>query len=260
VGPGSLLRTHRRRRGLSQLGLACSAGISARHLSFIETGRSRPGRAVVVALSRAMALPNRETNRLLRAIGEPPQYPDAGIDGEAVRPLRAALERMLDAHMPWPAVVMDRFWRVVLANPAFEGMLDRLVQHAETPPGDRGLMEWLFARDGLQPLVGNWSQVAPFLLRRVRHESVLYPDLDELAVALEAQLDPQVLGEPESGDQDVVLSLHLLVDAQEIQLFSLLAGFGSALDAGMAELRMECFFPRDEHSERWLRDLVAGQE
>jgi len=257
VGPGSLLRSHRRRRRLSQLALANAAGISARHLSFIETGRSRPGRAVVAALARAMALPHRETNRILRSLGEAPLYPDVGIDDEAVRALRAALERMLEAHMPWPAVVMDRAWCAVRANPAFECLLDRLVGHTETPPSERGLMEWLFARDGLQPLVVNWPEVAPFLLRRVRHESVLHPDLDELAERLEGQVDPRVLADPEPGGQGVVLPLHLRVDGQEVRLFSLLAGFGSALDAGMEELRLECFCPADGDSERWLTHLVA---
>ena len=258
MGPGQLVRAHRRRRGWSQLALAAAAGVSARHLSFIETGRSRPGRAVLAALGRALDLPAREVNGLLRAAGERPPYPEHDPDDAAVRPLRDALERMLAAHMPLPAVAMDHAWHPVSTNPAFDAMMRRLAARTATPPGDRGLMEWLFAPDGLRPLVANWGVVGPFLLDRVRRESVVHGDLDRLVERLEAMLG-RVEESPSDPDTDaVVLPLHLVVDGRDLRLFSVLAAFGSALDAGFQALRIEYFFPKDEATRTWLRVGAGG--
>ena len=258
MNPGRLLRTHRRRRRLSQLELALAAGISSRHLSFIENGRSRPGRAVLAALARALQLPLRESNRLFRAAGERAPYPDRGLDDAAAASLRSALERMLEAHMPWPAMVTDRCWHPVRTNPAFDALLAELGRHAQSGPGERGMMEWLFAHDGLRPLVANWDAVGPFLLERVRHEAVLDPGLEELLERLEATGEDRP-GDPGPARGDVVLPLHLVFAGQSVQLFSLLAGFGSALDAGLQDLRMEFFCPNDAPSAQWLRDLTAAR-
>lgn len=254
--PGSLLRSHRLRRRLSQLQLAGAAGISARHLSFVETGRSRPGRAVLAALARALELPHRESNRLLRAAGERPLYPEHGLDAAEAAPLRAALERMLEVHMPLPAMVTDHGWNLVRGNAAFLALSERLAARSARPPAGRSLLEWLFARDGLRPLLANFGVVAPLLLERARREAVRYPDLDPLVARLAAQLD----GEPAAAWADadgVVVPLHLVLDGQDLRLFSVLASFGSALDAHLEALRIEYFFAEDAATLAWLEALAA---
>lgn len=259
MSPGDLIRAHRKRRRLSQLELAGRAGISARHLSYVERGRSQPGRAVVAALARAMALPLREANRIARAAGLPAIHPEHGLDDPEVEALRNALEALLDAHMPLPAVVTDHAWRVVHGNPAFAALVGYLARHTRRPPGTGSLLEWLFAPDGLRPLVLNWDAVSALLLERARHEAVLHPDLDELVARLET-LAHHAGGRPASSlpDDRVMLALHLSAGGRELRLFSVLARFGSALDANMESLRIEYFFPEDAASGAELAQICAG--
>lgn len=256
MGPGELVRAHRVRRRLSQLELAGEAGVSTRHLSYVETGRSRPGRAVLAALARALHLPPREANRLMRAAGERPLHAERGLDGRASAPLRAALDRMVAGHMPYPAIVTDHAWNPVRANPAAGAFTARLAAAARPPPASGNLLEWLFAADGLRPLVANWPAVGPLLLDRVRQEAVRYPDLDALAARLQA-LAPAAATAPRLDPDDAVLPLHLVVEGRDLRLFSILAAFGSALDAHVAGLRIEYFFPYDETTRTWL-EAVAG--
>lgn len=131
--------------------------------------------------------------------------------------------------------------------------MSRLAAAADAPPPSGNLLEWLFAPDGLRPLVVNWSAVGPFLLDRVRQESVTHPDLDELAARLEA-LAPDAAIAPQIKEHEVVVPLQLIVEGREVRMFSILAGFGSALDAEVADLRIEYFFPEDETTRAWLLD------
>ncbi len=172
-------------------------------------------------------------------------------------PLLRALERMLDAHMPWPAMATDREWRPLRTNRAFDALVTVLCRHARSAPDGRGMMEWLFAPDGLRPLVANFDTVGPFLLERVRHEAVVDPGLEDLLGRLEqAATDAAIDHAVEPDQQGVVLPLQLHVDGRSVQLFSLLAAFGSPLDAGLQDLRIEYFCPLDEASARWLAGLT----
>lgn len=256
MGPGQLIRVHRRRRRLSQVELAGAAGISARHLSFVENGRSRPGRPVLAALARGLGLPARQVNRLMRAAGERPQYPEHALEDATARPLRWALERMLDAHMPLPAMVTDHAWNLVRENPAFAALRRELGTLAHRGAEGRSMMEWLFAADGLRPLVSNWDVVGPLLLERVRHEALVHPDLDWLVEHLEAHLG-ETGARNEADDADVVVPLHMVLGGDDLRLFTVLASFGSALDAHLQSLRIEYFFPVDEATRRYLEALVA---
>ena len=251
MAPGEIIRAHRARRRVSQLDLASAAGVSTRHLSYVETGRSRPGRAVLAALARALHLPPRETNRLMRAAGERPLYAERGLEAPESAALRSAIDRMLSTHMPWPAIVTDHAWNPVRANPAADALTSRLAAASGPPPPSGNLLEWLFAPDGLRPTVANWSAVGPFLLDRVRQESVPYPDLDELAERLQA-LAPDAATASRIDEYDVVVPLHLMVERKEVRLISVVAGFGAALDAHIADLRIEYFFPEDEATRVWL--------
>lgn len=251
MGPGEIVRAHRLRRRLSQLELAGAAGVSTRHLSYVETGRSRPGRGVLAALARALHLPPREANRLMHAAGERPLHVDRGLEAPDTAPLRAALDRMLAGHMPYPALVTDHAWHSVRANPAAEALIARLASSGGPLPPSGNLLEWLFAPHGLRPLVANWPAVGPFLLDRVRQEAVRHPDLDALAARL-SDLAPDAVTRPRIDEEDTVLPLHLVVGGDHVRLFSVLASFGSALDAHVADLRLEYLFPADETTRAWL--------
>jgi len=260
MGPGDLIRAHRKRHGLSQLELASRAGISTRHLSYVERGRSRPGRAVVAALARGLGLAPREANRLARAADLRPLHPEHGLDDPAVEPLRAALEAMLATHMPLPAAVTDPSWNVPRANPACTALTEHLAGFTRRPPADESLLEWLFAADGLQPLVTNWAEVGPFLLERARDEAVSYPELDTLVARLERLLAVSgVSPGPAAAEDRVLLALRLAAGDRELRLFSVLARFGSALDANMESLRVEYFFPEDQATRIHIEHLVANR-
>jgi len=189
----------------------------------------------------------------MRAAGERPLHTERGLEAPQSAALRSAIDRMLSTHMPWPALVTDHAWNPVRANPAADALMSRLAAAGGPPPPSGNLLEWLFAPDGLRPLVINWSAVGPFLLDRVRQESVPHPDLDELAARLQA-LAPDAATTPRIDEDAVVVPLHLNVEGRELRLFSILAGFGAALDAHIADLRIEYFFPEDEATCIWLED------
>ena len=215
---------------------------------------------MLAALARAMSLPPRQANRLARAAGLRPLYPEHDLDDSAVGALRTALEAMLRAHMPLPAVVTDPAWRVVRANPAFAALSEYLAGFTERAPGEGSLLEWLFAADGLRPLVRNWDEVGPLLLERVREEAVQHPDLDDLVDRLERlAADAGAAAQPSLPDDRPVLTLNLAAGGREFRLFSVVARFGSALDANMDALRIEYFFPEDATTRIRIDQLLECQ-
>jgi transcriptional regulator with XRE-family HTH domain len=152
---GELLRHWRAARRLSQFALALEASTTARHLSFIESGRSQPSAEMVLRLARALDVPIRERNRLLLAAGYAPVYREAGLDGEHAAHVRAALERMLGAHEPFPAVVMDRHWNLLGANRAADAFFGWLLDERE-PEEPANVVKLMFDPNGIRPFVTNW--------------------------------------------------------------------------------------------------------
>jgi transcriptional regulator with XRE-family HTH domain len=252
---GALLRRWRGLRSRSQLQLSGDSGISQRHISFIESGRSVPSRAALMALARSLDVPLRERNALLLAAGYAPAYSDARWDDEELRVVKRALVRMLRQQEPYPALVMDRHWNVLTVNaaaPRFFGTfadLDRF-------PRPRNLLRLVFDPHGLRPTIANWERTARVLLQRVRREAVGRA-LDDGTLALVESLlaYPDVSDtwwnsqDEETGAGLPVVPIGFMHDGRVLNYFSMVANVGTPQAVAAEELRLECMFPADDETE-----------
>jgi transcriptional regulator with XRE-family HTH domain len=253
---GGLLRDWRRRRRLSQLDLAVNAEVSARHLSFVETGRSKPSRELLLHLAEHLDVPLRERNDLLLAAGYAPAYRQRPLDDESMEPVRAALDKILAGHEPYPAVIVDRRWDLVAANQAALRILTDGVAPALLAPPANALRVTLHP-DGLAPRVGNLAEWSAHLLSRLRREATATADAELLALHDELAGYPDVSdGRDEATDPAALLftTLHLrTTDGDDLSFFSTVATFGTARDVTLAELSIESFFPADAATAAALR-------
>jgi transcriptional regulator with XRE-family HTH domain len=243
---GELLRAWRRRRNLSQLELALEADVSARHLSFLETGRSRPSREMVIRLAEELEVPLRERNGMLLAAGYAPVYPERPLDAAEMSPVREALDRFLRAHEPYPAVVVDRHHNLVAANESLDLLLAGVAPELLTPPVNG--MRIALHPDGMAKRTLNLPEWSAHLLARVRREAQVTGDPALAALHDELASYPGVHAappQPEVQPGDIVLPLRLR-DADgtgELAFFSTLSTFGTAADITLAELAIEAFYP-----------------
>ncbi|HEY7072152.1 MAG TPA: helix-turn-helix transcriptional regulator [Acidimicrobiales bacterium] len=250
---GQLLAHWRGVRRMSQLALASEAQVSPRHVSFVESGRSRPSAAMVLTLARALDVPLRERNQMLLAAGHAPVYPEADLDAPAMAPVRAAVDRILDHHSPFPAVVKDRHWNTVIANEPARALLGWLL--GGPPPRPANFVRLIFDPDGLRPHVANWDVVAEMLIQRVHREAVAgTADLETLDLLDEALARP---GVPEAWrSPDFVLAptpmlpIVFAKDGLRLSYFTMVTSLGTPLDITAQELRIESFYPADEATER----------
>jgi transcriptional regulator with XRE-family HTH domain len=243
---GELLRYWRQERGKSQLDLSMDTGISQRHLSFVESGRSSPSRDLLTVVSEALNIPLREQNALLLASGFAPQYSEQSIDAGQMKIVTRAIDRMLKQHEPHPALVLDRYWNVVLANEAaprfFESFID-----LEKWPKPRNLLKLMFDPAGLRPFVEEWEKVAAGLLQRVRREAVgqvVDAKLQELLKRLREYPGVPEL-KPSFAPQSPVLPMVFRKGNQRFSYFSLITTVGTPQCITAQELRVECMFPTD---------------
>lgn len=256
---GELLRSWRRRRSLSQLELALEADVSSRHVSFLETGRARPSRDMVIRLAEHLDVPLRERNRLLLAAGYAPLYAERSLEEPAMAPVHQALDRFLRAHEPYPAVVIDRHHNLVSANDALGALLEGVDPELLEPPAN-ALRVALHPR-GMAPRVLNLEEWSAHLLHRLRREAALTadPELrrlhDELAgypgVRLEAPHEEDSAGE-------IVVPLRLRTAERELAFFSTISTFGSAVDITLDELMIEAFYPANAATASYLLEGLAG--
>lgn len=252
VGP--LLRGWRRRRNLSQMEVALTAAVSTRHLSFIETGRSRPSREMVLHLADRLDVPLGERNALLLAAGYAPEYRERGLDEPEMAAVRDALGRFLQAHEPYPALVADRRCDIVMTNGALGLLLEGVAPHLLQPPANA--MRIALHPDGMAPRILNlpeWSGHLLHVLAR-RAEAEGDPDLQALHDELRALpgIDP---APPASGPgTGVVVPLRLrAADGGELAFLSTTSRFGTALDVTLAGLWIEAFYPADDATAEALR-------
>lgn len=258
---GRLLRECRRTRRLSQLDLALNAEVSQRHLSFLESGRARPSRDMVVLLAQAMDLPLDTRNRLLNAAGFAQLYPRRPLDAGAMLPVRMALERMLAAHEPFPAVVVDRAWNLVMSNRAAPRLFDLLggLEPMSARVGGANLLRLTLHPEGLRPFIANFEEMAVPLLARTAREAAEHPALD--ALLQEVLRYPGLPARSRVVDWAApmlpVLPTRFVVGGIELSMISTLTSFGTPLDETADELRIENLFPADEASEALMRRLLA---
>jgi transcriptional regulator with XRE-family HTH domain len=259
VGP--LLREWRRRRRMSQFDLALEAGVSARHLSFVETGRSRPSAEMVVHLADQLEVPLRERNQLLLAAGYAPAYGQRGLDEPEMEPVRETLERLLAAHEPNPALVIDRHWGMLAANRGVGALTALVAPHLLEPPVN--VLRASLHPEGMAPHIANLPEWRAHLLDRLGREAVASGD--PALAALHEELAGYPGGEGPAPSHDLVagaiaVPLRLRHPEGEFAFLSTVTTFGTAVDVTVAELSIESFFPADERSARFLRDALAGQE
>jgi transcriptional regulator with XRE-family HTH domain len=254
---GRLLQHWRRVRRMSQLDLAVEARVTPRHVSFVESGRSRPSREMVLVLAAALDVPLRERNQLLLAAGYAPLYRETGVDEPAMSQVRAALERVLRHHEPFPAVVMDRHWDILMTNAAAAAMFAWLLG-GERAAGPANVLRLMFDPDGLRPFVANWEQVGEALVQRVHREAVGGVPDAQLAALLEELLAlpgvPERWRAPDFTDLPLpVIPVEFRKDRLAVSYFSMVTTVGTPQDVTAQELRIESFFPADDATEarRW---------
>ena len=252
-----LLRDWRQRRRFSQLELSAISGVSTRHLSFLETGRSRPSRDMVLTLAEHLGVPLRERNILLTTAGFAPAFSHRPLDAPEMSAVRAAVEQVLAGHEPYPAVAVDRAWNVASMNAGalvlVEGVADWLL---EAPNAYRiGLHP-----DGLAPRVIDFPAFAGHLLARLRHDVAVTGDPDAAALLDEVEAYPTVreLAHHGAAADAVVVPVRLRHPQGELAMFTTVTTFGTPADVTVAELAIESFFPNDDATALRLREIAEG--
>jgi len=259
---GALLQYWRKTKNLSQLALAMEADVSPRHISFLETGRAKPSRDMVVLLATVLGVPLRERNHLLLAAGFAPLYREAPLDAPELEPIRAALDAILRQQEPFPAVVMNRHWDILQMNAAggrFFGML--LGDRAGRPAPN--VLRLMFDPKELRPHVLNWNTVAEKLLQRLHREATGgVKDATTLALLAEILDYPDVPAQLRRPNMAVplvpVASICFRHERTVYDFFSTVTTLGTPQDVTLEELRIECFFPANPATEQQARALLGG--
>ena len=259
---GQLLREWRTARGMSQLDLAMHAGFSARHLSFIETGRAQPSRQALLVIAEALDIPLRERNRLLEAGGFAHVFTHTPLAAEEMAHVRSVLQFILDRHKPYAAVVLDRYSNCLMGNDSSVRLLTAVVDPSLIKP-QANLLRMVFHPLGARRFIVNWEEVARHLLTRAERELAQAKN-EDAAPALLAELreyaGPSLRQRPTAAmtAADLLLPIHIRTDAFELRLFSTIMTLGTPQDVTLQELRIETSFPADESSERTWRLLNSG--
>ena len=247
---GALLRYWRQRRRLSQLDLALEAGVSARHVSFVETGRSRPSPEMVLQLAEQLDVPFRERNRLMLAAGYAPVYVEHGLDDPEMEPVRAALDKVLAGHEPYPAAVVDREWEMVAANSGVAILTAGVAPELLEPPVN--VLRVALHPEGMAPRIANLGEWRAHLLERLARQVTLTGD-PALATLLDELSSYPGRGQVGASASEIVAPLRLRTDDGELAFFSTITTFGTAIEITVSELAIESFYPADAHTVEVLR-------
>ncbi|TQM03866.1 helix-turn-helix domain-containing protein [Pseudonocardia kunmingensis] len=255
---GALLRQWRQRRRLSQLDLALAAETSARHLSCVETGRARPSREMVLRLSTALDVPLRERNALLLAAGYAPAYRESSLDDEDMAAVRSAVEVMLTAHEPYPAVLVDRCWNVLGANRGMAVLMDGVPERLLAPRPN--VFRLALHPDGLAARLVNLSEVRTLFLDRLQRQVNASGDPELRALLDEVGRYPAPASDGAAGSDreprrasPIEVPLQIRTPQGVLSMFSTMATFGAPADVTLSELAIELFYPLDEFTSAALR-------
>jgi len=252
---GALLRQWRQRRRLSQLDLACEAEISTRHLSFVETGRAQPSRDMLLHLAEQLDMPLRERNRLLGAAGYAPLYSQHDLADPALAPARQAIEQLLKAHEPYPALAIDRQWNLLAANAAVGTFIADMPAFLLGPP--LNVMRLSLHPEGLAPRITNLAQWRAHLLMRLQRDAEISGDEALFTLLDELRSYPAPLEFAEPHADAVLVPLQLHSEHGVLSLISTITVFGTPNDVTLAELALETFFPADAFTAAYLRELAG---
>jgi len=258
AGFGGLLRAWRSSRGRSQLALALDAGISSRHLSYMETGRAQPSREMVLTLAQALEIPLRDRNDLLEAAGFAAMYRETPLDAAALGPVRDALSVLLSGSEPNPAFVVNRRYDILDANPTGRWMLSTFAHdlaHFELP---YNMARLIASSRGLRPYLENWHEVARKVFVRLRRELGGAHVRDATDEALLAEIEPafaELRDPPAATDAlPLIVGVRFQRGGIALDLFTTIATLGTALDVTLQELRIETLFPADAKTKRLLAE------
>ena len=263
---GPMLRAWRRRRGASQLALALQSGVSQRHVSFLESGRARPSREMVVQLTTALDVPLRQRNAMLLAAGFAPAYRETNLAAPELTPVRQAIDRMLKQQEPYPAVVIDRLWNLHAGQRGGAGLHGVPVRGPAAARRRRAsrpnILRWLLDPKALRAKISNWEEVARYLVSTTYaeiladggepkalafiEEIMAYPDVPASFRKLRFEERPTP-----------VLTVDYLVGGKALSVFTTISTLGTPQDITLQEVRIECFFPADERSDALFRSLAA---
>jgi transcriptional regulator with XRE-family HTH domain len=260
VPVGHLIRHWRQVRRKSQLALALEAGVSARHLGFLEVGRSHPSREMVLRLATVLDIPLRERNALLLAAGFAPVYRETGLAASELTHARQALHMILRHQEPYPAVVMDRYWNIVLTNEAAPRFFAQLLGGApSTEPAN--VVRLMFSPHGLRPFVANWEVVAQALIQRVHREAVGGVADERTTALLEEVLSypgvPVRWAGFDGAAPPPVVAIQFRKEALAMDFFSTVTTLGTPQDVTLQEIRIECFFPANAQTEAAAHRLAG---
>ena len=258
----NLLKTWRQKRRMSQLELSLSSGVSQRHVSFLESGRAKPSRSMILQLSETLEVPLRERNDWLTAAGFAPIFRARPLDDPQMAQVMSAVRLMLTNHEPFPAIAIDRAWNIRLSNKPFDMMSTMMGGDVWTRVGgpQRNLMRLFFHPNGIKPFIANWKAIAPLLWHRARREAEALAGEEMKAVLsdLSQYQDAETLWAAEDAPLVPVLPVEVDKDGTRISLFSVIATFGTAQDVTADELRIESFFPGDKDTEQLFRGAAAA--
>jgi transcriptional regulator with XRE-family HTH domain len=256
---GGLLRQWRQRRRLSQLDLACDAGISTRHLSFVETGRAQPSRDMLLHLSEQLDVPVRERNVLLVAAGYAPMFPERPLRDPALAAARAAIDLVLDRQKPYPAFALDRHWNIVASNAALPELYDGVAPELLQPPVNA--MHLSLHPHGLAPRIVNLAEWRAHLLFRLRRQVELTADPELIKLLRDVSSYPSSAGTPIEAAQlehEIVIPFRIKAAGEILSFFSMTTVFGTPVDVMLSELALELFFPADHATEAAVRRMGAA--
>lgn len=253
---GDHLRAWRQRRHLSQLELAVEAEISARHLSFVETGRAAPSRDMVLKLAERLEVPLRERNVLLVAAGFAPLFPQRSLDDPALKSARAAIDLVLRAHEPNAALAYDRHWNLVAANRLVAPLLAGVAQDLLNPPFN--ILRLAFHPQGLAPRTVNLAEWSGHLLERLRRQCEATADPELLALYRELKSYPMPARSQPPASNNVAIPFRMRLDGEVLSFISTTMVFGTPVDITLSELALETFFPADDTTASRMRALAAA--
>jgi transcriptional regulator with XRE-family HTH domain len=255
---GQLIRDWRKSRGFSQMELGLQANISSKHISFLETGRAEPSREMIVKLSMSLDIPLSERNVLMTAAGFTEAYTRRDIEQPEMQPVRDALNILLSNHEPYPAVVFDWNWNILMANRSQQYLSQTLVSLQPNFPQTGNILEMLCDPNGFKPFIENWHQIIPVILQRLHKEKIFFQDR-------RSELIERLMQYPEVADcwrmldtrqtAQPMVDVCIKVGDLRLKLFSTLASFGTAIDVTMQELTIEQYFPSDKVTKDFFQNL-----
>lgn len=257
----------RKFKKLSQLDLSLESGVSQRHISFMESGRAKPSRSMVLALAQVLSIPLRDQNQLLNLAGFSPEFKERNLGNADMYAVNQALEMSLAHHEPYPAIVADRNWNLVMENEAsqrFLGLIgkpDEVWQRVD-PSGNKNVYRLTFHPLGLQPLISNWSEMAKQLLLRLQRDVAADPNNEFLSALLNEVVEnsglKDVYGEIDGGTAIApVIPMEMTTAGMTLKTFSMISSFGTAQDVTASELKVETFFPADDVTKLFFERLAG---